>query len=240
MNIALVTCADKAPKESYYLFDEMKESLRRLGLEPIILGWGEPWGGLGSKPRLLKQAIESGKITAERIIWFDAFDVVFVDPPEIMVELAIEFFDDKLVYNAEKNCFPDASLAEKHPQTKHPFRYLNSGFAVGRTCDFMAMLEWIKADEIPNDSRNPDGSGNHPNDQDYVMRAFVSGELPMALDTSGIICHTLCGVEESEFDFSGESIENLKTGAWPCAFHANGPSKDSGIMAPILRKLGYR
>lgn len=237
----VVTVANKRPVEPYYLYDEFLTSLARHGHEPLILGAGPgEYGGLGSKQRLLKQAIESGRVDDERMIFCDAFDVLFVDSPELIGDLAIEFFDDRLVYNAEKNCFPDPSLADRHPQTKSQFRYLNSGFAVGRTCDFMAMLDWIRADEIPNDSRNPDGSGNHPNDQDYVMRAFVSGDLPMALDTQGIICQTLCGVDESEFDFSGEQIENLVTGSWPCAFHANGNAKDSGVMAPILRKLGYR
>lgn len=236
----VVICADKRPAAPYYLWDELLASLRRFGHEPLILGWGERWAGLGAKPRLLKQAIESGRITDEWIVFADAFDVVFATPPELIAELSTEFFDGQIVFNAERACFPDASLAEKHPPSRTSYRFLNSGFSVGRTEDYLTALKWMKADEIPDDSRNPDGSANHPNDQNNWMQAFVSGELPIALDTPVAICQTLCGVKPEELNFDGEFIENRETGGWPCAFHANGPAKDSGIMDPILRKLKLR
>jgi hypothetical protein len=240
MSYQLVTVADKRPSQPYYLFDEMLESLRRFGQKPLILGWGEPWGGLGSKPRLLKKAIDEGAVSAEHIIYFDAFDVVFTTPPELIVELANEFFHNKLVFNAEKNCFPDQSLAEKHPSTSSPWRYLNSGFAVGKTDHMLATLRWVDADNIPNDSRLPDGTGVHPNDQDNFMRAFVSGELPIELDTTAILCQTLCGTTKEELSFGSRDIENVVTGAFPCAIHFNGPAKTDGLAEPILKYLKLR
>lgn len=236
----VITVANKKPAEPYYLFDEFLTSLKRHGHEPLILGWGEPWGGLGAKPRLLKKAIEIGRITDERMIFADSFDLVFACSPEIIDEHALEFYGEEIVWNAEKSCFPDQSLAEKHPTSPTSFKYLNSGFGIGRTEDFLRMLEWMKADEIPDDSRDAEGYGIHPNDQDFVMRALVSGELGMKLDHHAILCQTLCGVEESELDFSGPFIANRETGSFPCVFHFNGPGKTNGLADPILRKLKLR
>lgn len=240
MNYQLVTVADKRPSAKYLLFDEMLESLRRFGQKPLILGWGEPWGGLGSKPRLLKKAIDGGVVNAEHLIYFDAYDVIFTTPPDLIVELANEFFHNKTVWNAEKACFPDQSLADRHPPTSSPWRYLNSGFAVGKTQLMLDVLKWIDADNIPNDSRLPDGTGVHPNDQASVMEAFVSGELPMELDTTAILCQTLCDTTIDEFSLEYPDIENIATGSFPCCLHANGPAKDSGIMEPILKHLKLR
>lgn len=236
----VVICADKAPTAPYYLFGELLASLKRFGHEPLILGWGLPWTGLGAKPRLLKAAIESGRITDERIVFADAYDVIFAAAPEFIGEVATEFFGDKICFNAERACFPDASLADKHPECGTSYRYLNSGFSVGKTEDYLTCLKWMKADEIPDDSRNPDGSGNHPNDQLFFQQAFLSGELPMVLDTRACICQTLCGVTAEELDFTGEFIENRETRMFPAALHANGNAKSSGIIEPILRKLGLR
>lgn len=236
----VVICADKAPKEPYYLFLELLASLRRFGHEPLILGWGERWTGLGSKPRMLKQAIESGRITDDRIIFADAYDVIFESAPEAIDELALKFYGNRLIFNAEKTCFPDASLAEKHPPTTSSFRYLNSGFSIGATGDYLYALKWMKADEIPDDSRDEQGRGIHPNDQDNWMRAFLSGKLPIALDTRCVLCQTLHGVTMDEFCLESEFIENRAMGSFPMAFHANGGSKTSGVVEPILRKLKLR
>lgn len=237
----VVTVANRWPEESYYLWREFLASLKRYGHEPLVLG-SEPgeYRGLGSKPRLLKQAIESGRIPDERMIFCDAFDVVLAESPEAIARLAQASYGDGIVWNAERNCFPDGTLADKHPATDSSFKYLNSGFGVGRTEDFLKMLEWMKADDIPDDSRNPDGSGNHPNDQDFVMRAFLYGGLGMKLDTMCVVCQTLCGVLPEEMDMSGKYIRNRETGGQPMALHWNGPAKTNGTAEPILRKLGLR
>lgn len=237
----VVTVANRWPDEPYYLHREFLESLRRFGHEPLILGTspGE-YRGLGSKPRLLKKAIESGAIGDEHMIFCDAFDVVFAESPELILARSAEHYGEGIVWNAERSCFPDASLAEKHPSAHSSFRYLNSGFGVGKTSDFLKMLEWMKADEIPDDHRGPDGNDVNPNDQDYVMRALVFGGLGMKLDTLAALCQTLCGVSADEFDFVGSNVRNRETGTAPMAFHWNGPAKTNGTADPILRKLGLR
>lgn len=235
----VVTVANRWPDEPYYLHREFLASLKRFGHEPLILG-SEPgeYQGLGSKPRLLKKAIESGRISDDEMIFCDAFDVCFDVSPEVIGERCKEEYG-ALTWNAERSCFPDGSLADKHPETKSSFRYLNSGFGVGKTADFMRALEWMKADEIPSDFRREDGSMEHPNDQDYWMRAFVFGGLGMKLDSDTVLCQTMCGVTMDDFDLS-DHIRNRETGGRPLAYHWNGPAKTNGTADPILRKLGLR
>ncbi len=226
----VVTCANKSPTAPYYLFDEFKTSLAKYGIEPIILGWGEHWGGLGSKPRMLKKAIESGRITSEDMIFCDAFDVVFLgDPHDIPSH-------STLLYNAEKNCFPDGTLADKHPDTPYPYKYLNSGLSIGKTQSYLDMLIEMKADEIPDDHQ-VNGQWVNPNDQDNVMRQFLFGSVPMKLDSGCGYFQTMIMVEEGELTFE-DKITNQVTGSSPIVFHFNGPSKEGCYRDRVLARLG--
>ncbi len=125
-SLSIIAVADKVPTHDYLVrgFSAFLRSSKRYGYEPIILGMGEPWRGLGSKPKLLKKAIEDGTITTDRIIFADAYDVWFATSPD-EINAEYEFFDCDIVWNAEKNCFPDASLAESFVDHGTSFRYLN-------------------------------------------------------------------------------------------------------------------
>lgn len=233
----IVTVANKVPAEPYYTYHQFFASVRRYGHEPLVLGTEEgEYQGLASKPRLLKRAIESGRVKDEWMIFCDAFDVVLAAPPERILETAQAAYGNAIVWNAERNCFPDQSLAERHPKTWTSFKYLNSGFAAGRTEDFLKLLRWMDADNLPVDHRGPDGGMIHPNDQDYFMRAFLDSGLPMRLDNECRVCQALCGVGLEDLEI-GREIINRETGQTPCAFHFNGPAKTAGLREPILNAL---
>ena len=241
-NLTIVACANGEPTIPYLKrgFDAFMASSRRYGYEPILLGWAEHWGGLGSKPRRLKKAIEDGVIQTEYMIFADAFDVAFAGTPDDILRYFLEWNKHKdvgIIWNAEKSCFPDASLAEKHPEVSTEFRYLNSGLAVGRTDAFLAALTEMKAQDIPNDSQRPDGSWDNPNDQGLFMTQFISGSVPMMVDSDCFLFQTLCGVEAHELAFTEKGIQNSATGSYPIGFHWNGPSKDFGLMEPMLKHM---
>lgn len=234
----ILTVANKVPLEPYYTYHQFFASLRRYGVDPVVLGSGSgEYQGLASKPRLLKRAIESGLAGDGWMIFCDAFDVVFAAPPERTIEVSRQTYGERIVWNAERNCFPDASLADKHPESPTSFRYLNSGFAVGPVADFLKILQWMDADNLPVDHQDEEGRWVHPNDQDFFMRAFVFSGVDMALDTSGRVCAALCGVEVGELEIKGNRITNRETGTNPLAFHFNGPAKTAGLREPILHAL---
>ena len=238
----IVTVANAAPKESYFCFDAMLASCRRFGHEPLILGWGQPWGGLGNKPRLLLKAIESGQITDDHILFLDAFDTVLARPPcDIMAAYAE--YHAPIVWGAERNLFPDIGCDRDavFPNAPGGFRYLNSGVCVAETGEMLRYLRHIDAANIRDDYKNEDGSMTHVNDQEIALRAFVEPfeTVRMALDTHAEIVLNMHSVSPNEMDVSGERIRIKCSGVEPCIFHANGNAKDSGMLALVLAKLGY-
>jgi hypothetical protein len=241
----IVTVANAKPAASYMCFDAMLASCRRFGHEPLILGWGQPWGGLGNKPRLLLRAIESGQITDDHILFLDAFDTLLARPPcDIMAAYAE--YDAPIVWGAERNLFPDIGCDRDavFPASSGGFRYLNSGVCVAETDAMLAALKCIKADEIPDDHKSADGAHDvNPNDQEIWLNAFADMSMwhipRMALDTECRIALNMHSVSPDEMDVSGERIRIKCSGVEPCIFHANGNAKDSGMLALVLAKLGY-
>jgi hypothetical protein len=239
----IVTVANAKPAASYFCFDAMLASCRRFGHEPLILGWGQPWGGLGNKPRLLLKAIESGQITDDHILFLDAFDTVLARPPcDIMAAYAE--YDAPIVWGAERNLFPDIGCDRDavFPASSGGFRYLNSGVCVAQTEAMLAALKRIKADEIPDDHKSADGTHDvNPNDQEIWLRAFAEWPKSMALDTGCCIALNMHGVSADDLDMTGERIRVKGIGprVEPCVVHFNGPSKSAGLLAPVLAKLGY-
>lgn len=187
-----------------------------------------------TKPRKLRNWLRNNIKECEIIIYYDAYDVVFVDSPEEIV-WKFGMIGKDIIWNAEKSLFPDATLV--FPECSTSYKYLNSGFAVGYAEAFLEMLEWMNLDEIPDDHRKPDGTMFEPNDQFYVQKAFLDSPISMGLDTECNTCQTLCGVEQNELDFTRDKIMNKETYCFPSAFHFNGPSKTAVIRRPILEKL---
>jgi hypothetical protein len=236
----IITVCNRRPTEPYYTFDEFFKSAGEqvwlLGTQP-----GE-YGGLGSKPRLLYNAIKAGAIKEKYIIFSDCFDIVFAVPP-IHLFLKYKQFCSPLVISAEKNCFPDTHKKEydeliDHDYIETPYRYLNSGMIVGETDAMLAVLESMDAKNIPNDYWDEEKNCNvHPNDQEYYQKEFLKQPVQITLDRWQILCNTLHDVKEDEFDFSGNRILNKVTRTYPCSFHLNGGAKTGGLREPILQKL---
>lgn len=243
MNVTVVTVSNRVPQEPYYLYEQFHKSLSRHKVTPLILGGGfdkGTYGGLGSKPRLLKAAIEKGLIKTDHIIFTDCWDVVFASSPEDILEKYLHTHghgDAPIVWNAEKNCFPNADLSSQHPETESPFKYLNSGLAIGKTSDFYAALVEMKADTIPDDHRGVDGNMVEPIDQNNWMELLCGGATWMKLDNWCEFFQTLTEVEIGELSFKGKHIENVVTKSFPMVFHANGPSKESPVTKLILSHL---
>lgn len=244
MKLQIVAVANGYPVHSYLKrgWEAFLKSSRRYGFEPVVLGWGQPWRGLGSKPKLLKKAIEDGLVSAEHILFVDAFDVWFADNPELILSYFKDQSDYQIIWNAEKNCFPDAEWAVHHPPTDSPFKFFNSGMSIGKTSAYHTIFTQMDVESWRDDFQLADGSWCHVNDQQHIMAKFLFGqcsveEPKMALDQDCQMFQTLTGVEEGELDIKPGCILNLVTGTTPVAFHANGGSKTDGLMEPILKAL---
>lgn len=248
MSLQIVCVADKYPVHDYLVrgWEALNASLDRFGYELTILGWNRPWGGLGSKPKLLKRAIDSGEIESKCTMFVDAFDVVFTRSPSEILQSFIEDFNGlsdgaKVVWNAEKNCFPDASLEMYHSKTESPYRFFNSGLSIGFTAAYdqclteMDVLSWV------DDYQKPDRTWVHRNDQDDWMRRFLFGQCPgqvkMELDPECDLFWNMVNVTPDELELIPGGVRNLTTGTEPMALHFAGGSKTAGLMEPILSHL---
>ncbi len=232
----IVTVANKKPTEAYYTFDEFFKSA---GDEEVsIMGTHEgEYGGLGSKPRLLYNAIKSGLIPEKHIIFCDCFDMVFAVRPK---HLYWKFLDFKspFVISAEKNCFPTDLKDEydKLGNDESPYKYLNSGMIIAEVEAMLTVLESMDAKNIPNDYWDGTKMVN-PNDQEYYQKEFLKQPVKMVMDTKQILCNTLHSVTLDEFDFSKDLIYNRVTKTFPGSFHLNGSAKTDGLREPILKHL---
>lgn len=239
MSYTVVTIANRIPQESYYTFHEHFKSLQ--GEQPLVLGVNQgEYGGLGSKPRLLYNAIKENKIQTTHIIFNDCFDLVYAVTPK---QLYLKFlqFAAPFVISAEKNCFP-VDTKEEYDKLgddfDSPYKYLNSGMIVAEVPAMLAVLESMDAKNIPNDYWSEEKNCMiNPNDQEYYQQQFLKQPVPMVLDRYQILCNTLHSVEPDELDFSVDRIFNKVTGTFPCSFHLNGGAKTGGLREPILKHL---
>lgn len=246
MKTEVVCVSSTNPKQSYYIFEAFKASVRRFGVEPRILGWREHWGGLMTKPRRFREFLRKGQNEGDVLIVCDAWDVVFAAHPDEIAERWAKKWCLDIVFNAERNCFPCTELTKEsfdvvadELAVTTPWRYLNSGFMVGTPQDILVLLESMDLDSIPDDHQLPDRSWFNPNDQDHFQRRFIAipQSVEMALDYNADICMTGHGTTVDQLDFSEPRIKQNITGTYPMAFHFNGDAKN--ILQPaVLAHMG--
>jgi hypothetical protein len=216
----IVTVSNKIPTEPYYCWPAFLESLRRFGYTPIVLGMGEPWKGLMTPPRKVREWLRQGNATDEIIIMCDSWDLVFAASPAAIEEEFKNLSSAPLLWNAEKTLWPDVGL--KFPDVGTPYRYLNSGFVVGYAGALLEIIEAMDIDSIPDDHTNDAGVRIEPNHQEYFQRFFAEHPDSMTIDRDAVICQALHAVEPEELDMSQEKIQNTITKSYPMVFHMNG------------------
>ena len=216
----VVTVSNRIPTEPYYCWHAFMESLRRFHYTPIVLGLGEPWNGLMTPPRKMRDWLRNGNATDEIIIMCDSWDLVFADSPDAIEEEFKNLTSTRLLWNAEKTQWPDTGL--NFPDVGTPYRYLNSGFVVGYASTLLKVIDMMNIDAIPDDHTNAAGVRVEPNHQEYFQRIYVENPALMAIDRSATICQALHAVEPDELDLTGNQIQNTITKSYPMVFHMNG------------------
>ncbi len=244
MNYTIVTVSNRWPQEWYYLHKEFFNSLK--GHPVTLIDYtkaGKDWKGLATKPKWLYDAICQGAISTEYMIFTDCWDLVFAADPEEIMDV-FSCFQSDIVISAERNCFPDDlrgqydKVNENSPH-KTPYKYLNSGFIVGRTDAIKVCLEAMDLPNMKDDYYNETiGRSIHSNDQYEWQKIFLQQPVHIELDEQQLLSQTLHDVSVDEFDFSKERIRNKVTGSYPCAFHYNGSGKsNTSLRDSILPHL---
>lgn len=233
----ILTISNRRPSEWYYTYDQL---FRSAGDNEILVLGQEPgaYTGLSDKPRILHKAISDGLIKERYIVFVDAWDVVFADTLEGVME-KYQCFNAPIVVGAEKNCFP-ACFKKEYDRLllNTSYKYLNSGVIIGYTDAIYEVLEAMDAPNLPvdyHDQRN--GHNYHFNDQAYYADIFLRQPVHMRLDHTCFITQNMQDVAENELCLSGPEIVNTETGTSPSIIHWNGASKDKWSREQILKKL---
>lgn len=167
--------------------------------------WHSKFGRLGDNLRIMD---------FDWVINVDVADVLFIKNLEQIWENRLE---DKVLWCAEKNCFPDSSLKDKYPDCRTSYRFVNGGGFFGKKELVMQCL-----DSKP--------LGHNDDDQLGHTLNYLNG-LPMQLDSECKIFQTTWGTVEADFEIINGVLYNKETGSNPGIIHANG----SGTNHPIYQ-----
>lgn len=238
MNYKIVTVSNRFPTSWYFLYREFFQTIKDYNSILIDYSQTDVWKGLATKPKWLYRAIKEGYIKEEYMIFSDCWDLVFCATPEEILERYQSFGSD-IVISAERNCFPSDHKEEYDKlDTKTPYKYLNSGFIVGKTDAILTCLEAMNLQTVRDDYwDNESGQAVHSNDQLLWQSIFLQQPVSIALDQYQSLSQTLHDVTIDEFDFSKRRIRNVITNSTPCSFHFNGGAKDGALREPILAHL---
>lgn len=191
-----------------------------------VLGFGDQWNGGnmakgpggGKKVVYLKQYLEQ-HFLPEYMIFTDCYDVVVLAEEDEVMATYKKYFDGKIVFGAERFCWPDKNRAAQYPSTPSSFKYLNSGLFMGPTRLIQDLLD--NAAISPTDD-----------DQRFYTTLFLKQSQPIVLDYEGHIFQNLAGTQASEFSQTADGrIANNKNGHLPGFLHGNGPG------LPVLSAL---
>lgn len=196
----------------------LETSLRRFGYAYEILGLGQPWyggddilnhPGAGQKVNILrtklKEIVEAG--INPLILFLDGYDTIVLKASSIIRE-EYELMGHKILFGAEKTCWPDPKLAPKYPKTSSEWKYLNSGQFIGYAKDLLNLIE--------------DGIEDAGDDQYYYSEKFLEGKHGIGLDYNCQIFQCSLSDVDLEVDISYASLKNIKTGSYPIVAHGNG------------------
>lgn len=241
MSIQVVTVTSRipGPSEPYYKYGLFIESLKRFGIEPTVLGMGEPWWGLITKPKRMRDWLRVGECKADLCLWTDSFDVVFLAHPEKIAASYLNLWAGKpVLYNAERGIWPRSDLADRFPDNGSPWRYLNCGLILAPPAEILKVLEWMPLDDTIGDCPDPMHNRRcEPNDQAWHQLAWSARPTAMLVDGRCELFQSLSACEASEFEADTDGLLNKVTGTRPLVAHFNGGSKDQ-LLPGMMRTWG--
>lgn len=143
------------------------------------------------------------------LVFSDAFDVSFFGRSAI--EIARRIPMARVLFAAEKNCYPDPAIAARIPD-RGPWRFVNGGLAAGTP---RAILEFCDRTE-----RHPHYRP-HGLDQELFNIMLTEDTAPFDIDDRTSLFYCLYGGYD-ELQFEQGAPVNTLYGTHPLFVHANG------------------
>jgi len=197
----------------------LEKSLKTFGFAHELLGLGEKWyggddilnnPGAGQKVNILrkrlKEIIEGGSNPV--ILFLDGYDTLVLKPANEVLE-KYKQIGDKIIFGAEKTCWPDKKLASRYPDSPTDWKYLNSGQFIGKAKDLLNLIE--------------DGIDDADDDQYYYSVKFLEGEHGITLDYNCKLFQCLADSQDDvEAEHAYSALYNKVTKTHPVVAHGNG------------------
>lgn len=194
------------------------------GIQITNLGSNKEWRGTdmqgaggGHKINFLREGLEHIPDT-DLVLFTDAYDVFYYDNLEEIVKRYHEL-SARVVFGAEKVCWPDPELTNKFPEADTEYRFLNSGTFIGEAGTLKRMIQQpIKDDD---------------DDQLYMQKIFLQKNFDIRLDTEGYIFQTHC---ENATVVNGQ-VFNPDTNCFGCIYHGNGGTQAKEKFEGLYEEL---
>ena len=155
----------------------------------------------------------------DTVLFCDGYDVLFVDNIDTIKE-RFDGFNCDILFAAERNCWPDNSLAMQFRITPTPYKYLNSGVYMGKVKSLKEFFNEPLED--------------HDDDQLWMQKRFLSpNNINIKLDYEGYIFQC-----DDDVSFVGNQISNGM--CCPCIYHGNGGEDAKARFNSLANKIGYK
>ena len=203
----------------------LQQSAIRNQIKLVNLGKNVPWRGGdmaagqggGQKINLIREHIGNLPDDAP-VLFIDGYDGLFIDNAETIKERFLGF-DCDILFAAEKNCWPDASMWILFPKSETPYRYLNSGLFMGKAGSLKSFFNMEINDK--------------DDDQLWIQQKFLEPNgLNIKLDYEGYVFQC-----DDEVKVEGSQISNGM--CFPCVYHGNGGDEAKQRYESLARDLGY-
>lgn len=223
----------------YGYFDLFLSSCYRHGIDPIILGWGQPWIGSGKKLTDIRDYIVSLPAN-EIVISVDPFDVVFLSGLEEIIE-KYQFARTEFICGAVKLKGLMKSVYEIEfnrsgivtPEASTGYNYLNAGTWISRAG---------YAARLITEFENNYGIKPSDIDQQILTELFLRKQCSLDIDSE---CNLFQNIifknfisrvpDLKDIGFNHNRISNLANGTYPSILHVSGNTH----MENIAIQLGY-
>ena len=155
----------------------------------------------------------------------DGYDVTVAAPPKLILDKFLEK-DCKILFAAEKTCWPDSSLSAQFVNTSgSEYSYLNSGAFIGYADDILRLIKNFKGSNSDDDQRFYI--------KEYLKDLHSHGSPTSSRTPSGFLLDNKCEIfqcmsyaeEDVQVNTREGNVFNKRTGTSPLVVHGNGPEK---------------
>jgi len=180
------------------------------GFFPVVLGYGvqSKWAtGLSNMANLIREYIFNRTQPEDLVLFFDAFDVMFLAGEHEIVDRYLQFEERTkrfLVYNGEVFCTSPRKI--EYPVSSSPFRFLNSGIYIGRSRVLRKLFENRLPEQIV------DKHGLPQRLQNWHTDFYLDHQDEVAVDTSCEITQTAFGVENVHVSATRGDVASMPGG----------------------------